>query len=184
MSVDDVLFNVLETECGTPSYVAPEVLSHGPYDYKCDIWSLGVIAFILLSGGFLPFFPDDETSPQAQDELLRKVQKGTWSFKPDKAWVNVSDGAKDLVRHMLKKNPVERITYEDLLDHSWMNPGKLGAQDSIIDRTTLTKMKTRIDDIKARQLIRTANLIYKAAEVFQAYMEEEENDKDMYDMNI
>lgn len=111
-------FKLLQTMCGTPNYVAPEVLSGRPYDYKCDVWSLGVIAFLLLSGGYLPFFVNTD-SGEAKDELLEKVKAGRWSFSPRKAWDNVSDEAKDLLTHMLVKRTSQRFNYNQLLAHPW-----------------------------------------------------------------
>merc|ERR1712127_1034801 len=99
--------------CGTASYVAPEVISGRPYNYKCDIWSLGVIAFNLLSGGYSLFQGQDQQS------LLKQVRRGVWDFKPEKAWSNVSDDAKDLLRHILVKVPSRRYNYERILAHKW-----------------------------------------------------------------
>ena len=109
---DNVDFKLLETMCGTPNYVAPEVISGRPYDFKCDIWSLGVISFLLLSGGYLPFFVGPD---QDKDDLLRKVKKGVWGFTPESAWEDVSENAKEVVSNMLKKRPSKRLNYEQLL---------------------------------------------------------------------
>lgn len=113
---DNVDFKLLETMCGTPNYVAPEVISGKPYDFKCDIWSLGVISFLLLSGGYLPFFVGPD---QDKDDLLKKVKKGAWSFSPESAWDGVSQPAKEVVSNMLKKRPSKRMNYEQLLALEW-----------------------------------------------------------------
>lgn len=98
--------------CGTPGYVAPEVLKHQAYDEKCDLWSLGVILYILLCG-FPPFHSDNTA------ELYRQIKKGDYSF-PDPYWTNVSDLAKDLVTRLLKVDPKERLTAEQVLNHGWV----------------------------------------------------------------
>ena len=82
---------------GTPSYVAPEIISEKLYDERCDFWSLGVILFLLLSGS-LPFF-HEETA-----ELFDKIKAGKYSFS-DEVWDCVSSEAKDLVKRLLKVEP-------------------------------------------------------------------------------
>jgi calcium/calmodulin-dependent protein kinase I len=69
--------NCLTTQCGTPGYVAPEILEGTPYDMKADMWSLGVIVYILL-GGYPPFIE------QNQRELFRKIRKGQYEFHEGK----------------------------------------------------------------------------------------------------
>ena len=83
----------MHTIVGTPYYIAPEVLN-GKYGLKCDVWSLGVIMYILLSG-YLPF------GGAGAAEVFEKVQAGDYSFK-QKEWKKVSDEGKDLINHMLE----------------------------------------------------------------------------------
>jgi calcium-dependent protein kinase len=83
----------MNTIVGTPYYIAPEVLK-GKYNVKCDIWSLGVIMYILLSG-YLPF------GGTGAAEVFEKVQAGEYSFS-QKEWKKVSDEGKDLINHMLE----------------------------------------------------------------------------------
>ena len=91
----------LQTIVGTPYYVAPEVLS-GDYDSSCDIWSLGIILFILLCG-YPPFEGDNNK------EIFKNVLKQKLKFE-DKDWKNISAEAKDLITKMLDKDPKTRIT--------------------------------------------------------------------------
>lgn len=74
--------NCLTTQCGTPGYVAPEILEGVPYDTQADMWSLGVIVYILL-GGYPPFIE------QNQRELFRKIRKGQFEFHEGKWWETV-----------------------------------------------------------------------------------------------
>lgn len=120
---DSVNFSILQTMCGTPNYVAPEILSQKPYDYKCDIWSLGVISYLLLSGGYLPFFVEEE-GEEGKDLLLQKVRRGRWNFYPPEAWQNVSNEAKDFLLHVMERNPEKRYDYETLLNHPWLKANK------------------------------------------------------------
>ena len=94
---------------GTPYYIAPEVIE-GNYNEKCDIWSLGVIMFILLCGT-PPFSGNDD------DEILEAVKKGAYSFK-GKIWKNISSSAKDLIKLMLTYDPCKRISAADAYKHT------------------------------------------------------------------
>jgi len=101
----------MATRAGTPFYVAPQVLG-GRYDHTCDLWSAGVIMYILLCG-YPPFYG------RSDQEVLAKVRKGVVSFE-DKEWKDVSGDAKHLIRMLLKMQPRERITAEQALSHEWI----------------------------------------------------------------
>nr|AZL94174.1 calcium-dependent protein kinase [Cardiosporidium cionae] len=96
---------------GTPYYVAPEVL-FGNYDQACDIWSAGVILFIILCG-YPPFYGSSNR------EILKKVQSGNYSFE-HKNWDCVSSQAKDLIKKCLTYDPRKRITAQEALQHTWI----------------------------------------------------------------
>jgi len=105
-------FQTLKTIVGTPSYIAPEVLN-GSYDSKCDVWSAGVIMFVLLSGNY-PFKGENNF------EVYKAIRKSKFSFKSE-TWKIVSDEAKDLLRKMLKKKAAKRLTAQHVLDHPWFS---------------------------------------------------------------
>ena len=105
-------YSSLKTQCGTPGYVAPEILSTQPYGKAVDMWSIGVITYILL-GGYPPFHDDN------QKVLFQKIKTAEYEFHPE-YWDAVSDEAKDLIRRLLKVNPLERYTAEEGLNHSWV----------------------------------------------------------------
>jgi calcium-dependent protein kinase len=100
----------LNSKFGSVYYVAPEVLV-GNYDEKCDIWSTGVIMFILLSGT-APF------NGRNDEMILKNVMKGEFSID-DKEWEGISDQAKDLVQKMLRYTADDRISAKDALSHDW-----------------------------------------------------------------
>jgi len=102
----------LVTSVGSPGYVAPEVLTAESYDKSVDMWSVGVILYILLCG-FPPFFADTST------ELFKKIIDVKYDFD-DPAWDDVSDAPKDIIRRLLVKEPSERLTAKQLLDHPWV----------------------------------------------------------------
>lgn len=101
------------TRTGTPNYVAPEILSHWfGYGPQCDLWSCGVILFVLLSGQ-LPFKGNNDM------ERLALIRRGEWSFKA-KAWNSVSQNPKKIIKGLLQLNPDHRLTAEEVLDHDWL----------------------------------------------------------------
>lgn len=103
---------LLHTTCGTPNYVAPEVIVHKGYDgAKADLWSCGVILFVLMAG-YLPF--DDSNLMN----LYRKIHKADFRFPP---WF--SSGARKLITRILNPNPKLRITIPQILQDSWFKKG-------------------------------------------------------------
>jgi serine/threonine protein kinase len=102
------------TSCGTDYYVAPEVLNGEGYDSKVDLWSTGVVAYIMLCG-FPPFLEDES----GMESVYRKICSGVLDF-PHPFWTNISDEAKDLIRRLLTVNPHERFSAADALAHPWI----------------------------------------------------------------
>lgn len=95
---------------GTAYYVAPEVLA-GQYDEKCDIWSVGVILYMLLSGN-PPFNGNSDLA------IIEAVKRGEYEIEGG-VWDEISDSAKDLVMKMLIHNPEHRISAQEALNHPW-----------------------------------------------------------------
>ncbi|CAG8792589.1 5996_t:CDS:2, partial [Dentiscutata erythropus] len=103
--------DILMTACGTPGYVAPEVLTQNGYGKSVDIWSIGVILYTVLCG-YTPFWGEN------QKALFDSILKGVYHFDED-YWSDISDEAKDLINKMLEYNPDKRITAHDALQHPW-----------------------------------------------------------------
>ncbi|XP_067888765.1 serine/threonine-protein kinase DCLK3-like [Heterodontus francisci] len=102
------------TVCGTPTYVAPEILSETGYGLEVDMWATGVILYILLCG-----FPPFRSLERDQEELFEIIQLGEYEFLSP-YWDSISDGAKDLVSKLLVVNPRNRYTAQQVLQHAWI----------------------------------------------------------------
>uniref|UniRef100_A0A7N1A4U9 Protein kinase domain-containing protein n=1 Tax=Kalanchoe fedtschenkoi TaxID=63787 RepID=A0A7N1A4U9_KALFE len=100
---------------GTPYYVAPEVVDGSDYTEKVDVWSCGVILYIMLAG-IPPFYGESAT------EIFQAVLRGNLRF-PTRLFHSVSPGAKDLLRKMLCKDVSRRLSAEQVLRHPWMMSG-------------------------------------------------------------
>eukprot|EP00094_Tigriopus_californicus_P002469 TCALIF_02386-PA protein Name:"Similar to MAPk-Ak2 MAP kinase-activated protein kinase 2 (Drosophila melanogaster)" AED:0.02 eAED:0.02 QI:25/1/1/1/0.83/0.71/7/370/350 len=108
--------DTLQTPCYTPYYVAPEVLGPEKYDKCCDIWSLGVIMYILLCG-FPPFYSNHGLA--ISPGMKKRIRSGQYEF-PKPEWANVSQDAKDLIRGMLKTDPQERLSIDEVIKNKWI----------------------------------------------------------------
>lgn len=136
---------LLQTQCGTPAYVAPEVLVGDGYGPEVDLWACGVIIFIILSGT-TPFHADNNP------ELFEQIMNGDYSFHPS-TWEGVSEKAKDLVRKCLTVDPQKRITAKDALKHTWFSEDLRGRMTRLDTKERLTQwnLKRKEDNEKERE---------------------------------
>merc|ERR1711879_382668 len=104
---------LMMTPCGTPGYVAPEILNRIPYGKAVDIWSLGVITYTLLCG-FPPFYDESNELPPLYD----KIRNARYDF-PSPYWDHVSKEAKNIVQCMLTLDTTKRITAAQIGQHAW-----------------------------------------------------------------
>ena len=139
----------MSTKIGTPMYIAPEVLNKS-YTEKCDVWSCGVILFVLLSGS-TPF------TGKTEYEVFQKIRKGVYSMTGHR-WEAVSKPAKDLVRNMMLYEPDQRCTALEALNHPWiqMYTGK--------DRPSIDSAKALLNDL------RTFSATYKLQQAALTYI--------------
>jgi len=107
---------------GTPEYIAPEVASGRGYCPANDLWSVGVISYVLLCGYF-PFYGENV------GEVFKAIKAGKFQFPSDE-WDAVSPLAKDFVSRLLVVDPQKRMTAEEALKHPWMHAGA-ASQDSL-----------------------------------------------------
>lgn len=117
---------------GSAEFMAPEVVEafvgeFTAYDKRCDLWSLGVIMYILLCG-YPPFYgncgnncgwQEGENCYLCRELLFQSIQEGLYDF-PDPEWSDISDEAKDLIKSLLVKKASLRLSADSVLEHPWM----------------------------------------------------------------
>ncbi|XP_028330728.1 serine/threonine-protein kinase DCLK2-like isoform X2 [Gouania willdenowi] len=126
----------LYTVCGTPTYVAPEIIAETGYGLKVDIWAAGVIAYILLCG-----FPPFRSENNVQEELFDQILRGKLEF-PSPDWDAVSLSAKMLISQMLQVNVDARFTAEEVLSHPWVTDEPPGASTTVSSTEDQTSAET------------------------------------------
>ncbi|CAH8437970.1 unnamed protein product [Heterobilharzia americana] len=102
------------TVCGTPTYIAPEILEESGYGIEVDMWALGIITYIMLCG-FAPFRSPDKR----QSKLFESIKRGRFVFLSP-YWDNISSYAKDLISALLVISPKSRLTARETLSHPWV----------------------------------------------------------------
>jgi len=107
---------MMQTACGTPGYVAPEVLNAEGYDKEVDMWSIGVITYILLCG-FPPFY--SESVP----EVFEQIMKAEYDY-PEEYWEDISEEAKDFIDNLLVVDVAHRMTAKQSFEHPWLKGTK------------------------------------------------------------
>jgi len=151
--------DLMKTACGTPAFVAPEILRQERYTSQVDMWSLGVILYTMLCG-YPPFI--EKNLPA----LYKTIKRGTVKFdKP--YWDNVSGLAKDCVRGLLTVDPEKRLNPVKLLEHDWLNI-KARSNNNLFDAVgydkrfkrflILTKLQRGVDTILFLNRLKRATL--------------------------
>ena len=142
----------LTLKVGSPYYIAPEVLNKN-YNKKCDIWSAGVILYILLLG-YPPF------KGKSAQELFSRINKGTYR-KEGKEWDNISDNAKDLILKMLEYDPQKRLSAQECLEHPWIV--SLLGDNSNLTSTQMDLLPNVLENIynfNAKEKLQQATIAY------------------------
>ena len=121
--------------CGTPVYMAPEILHNKTYSEKCDIWALGVIMYQLLSGNS----PFNASDPEQLEKVIAETDIRA-EFKKRSVWKNVSVEARDCICGMLTVDPAYRLTASEVLDHAWLQGTSLSNAPAPINVLELMKM--------------------------------------------
>ncbi|OQR81624.1 calcium/calmodulin dependent protein kinase [Thraustotheca clavata] len=131
-TVDEAMNPATARFCGTLAYAAPEIHDAKPYGTPVDIWSIGVIAFILLCGNF----PFSDPEPLM---LSYKVTTGDYHFV-EKEWRHVSAEAKEFIQELLSVDPARRPTATALLAHPWIQPSKKTSSDTMGSSEIVTSL--------------------------------------------
>ena len=136
----------MKEKTGSPYYIAPEVLT-GKYDEKCDIWSCGVILYILVTGE--PPFGGDNN-----EEIFAKIKKGRYNMKV-KGFESVSVELKDMIKIMLQLKPEDRPTANELLKHEWLKKGEKKVEGELKNNviSNLQRLKSFNADLKMQQAV-------------------------------
>jgi len=138
---------------GTAYYIAPEVLKQ-KYDEKCDIWSCGVILYMLLSG--CPPF-----GGRTDEEVLKNVAKGKYSLEGEE-WEGISEEAKDLIRKMLTYDPSKRISAKDALEHKWFSQA---LQQTTVNKELMQHNLRNLKTFRAEQKLQQAAFTFIASQL-------------------
>eukprot|EP01015_Nassula_variabilis_P017500 TRINITY_DN2767_c0_g1_i1.p1 TRINITY_DN2767_c0_g1~~TRINITY_DN2767_c0_g1_i1.p1 ORF type:complete len:309 (-),score=61.44 TRINITY_DN2767_c0_g1_i1:18-944(-) len=133
--------DLLTTACGTPGYVAPEVIEGKGYNLSVDFWSIGVILYVLLSGS-PPFY--EETN----EKLFDVIKGGKYDF-PSPQWDNISEYAKDLIKKLMVVDHSKRLDANGILNHPWM-------QENVTPRSDLSGVTQKLREFNARRRLKRA----------------------------
>uniref|UniRef100_A0AAZ3SS37 Protein kinase domain-containing protein n=1 Tax=Oncorhynchus tshawytscha TaxID=74940 RepID=A0AAZ3SS37_ONCTS len=123
---------LIKDPCGTPEYLAPEVVGRQRYGMPVDCWALGVIMYILLSGN-PPFYDetDDDDYENHDKNLFRKILAGDYEFDSP-YWDDISESAKGLVTRMMEVDQDQRLTAQEAINHEWIS-GNAASNKNIKD---------------------------------------------------
>nr|XP_025041248.1 serine/threonine-protein kinase DCLK2 isoform X6 [Pelodiscus sinensis] len=140
----------LYTVCGTPTYVAPEIIAETGYGLKVDIWAAGVITYILLCG-----FPPFRSENNLQEDLFDQILIGKLEF-PSPYWDNITDSAKELISLMLQVNVEARYTAAQILGHPWVSDD--ASQENNMQAEVTGKLKQHFNNMLPKQNNTTAGV--------------------------
>ncbi|KAG0221490.1 hypothetical protein BGX31_009797 [Mortierella sp. GBA43] len=178
---------LMNTICGTPSYVAPEVIRDGKYGKSVDMWSLGVVLYICLCG--FPPFSDDLAPPKLRVQVLQSM----YTF-PSPYWDEVSDEAVDLIQGLLAQNTDDRLSVDEALDHVWMHleddAGTMPTQERHEFRPQVGQLLSRVMTERAdRAVLRGVRIGFSQPTAFSQTIpdlpeEEEEEEEQAYSPEV
>eukprot|EP00397_Hematodinium_sp_SG-2012_P004695 GEMP01004708.1.p1 GENE.GEMP01004708.1~~GEMP01004708.1.p1 ORF type:complete len:537 (+),score=66.50 GEMP01004708.1:275-1885(+) len=130
--------------CGSLSYVAPEVLGQKGYTKQCDMWSFGVICFLLLSG-YSPF----QSGPR--EHTMQRIFSGKYIMRADR-WLTVSSEGRDFVAALLEVNPDRRLTAVQALAHPWFSKLERNDKEADVDEGVLSSLQSYANNSKFQRM--------------------------------
>ncbi|XP_046440388.1 calcium/calmodulin-dependent protein kinase type 1-like isoform X2 [Daphnia pulex] len=142
---------IMATACGTPGYVAPEVLAQKPYGKAVDVWSIGVISYILLCG-YPPFYDESDAN------LFAQILKGEFEFDSP-YWDEISDSAKDFIRRLMCVDVNKRFTCREALQHPWISGNAASTKN--IHSSVSEQLKKNFAKSRWRQLMHAIAMVHK-----------------------
>jgi calcium-dependent protein kinase len=145
----------LDEKLGTPYYIAPEVLAKN-YGAKCDIWSCGVITYIVLSG--IPPF-----NGASDQEIMKKVKLGKFSFA-DPVWASISDSGKDFITKLLTKDQEKRPSAEQALQHPWIVQANELQREAVSSDMAMGAL-TNLQNFNAQSKLKQATFAFIASQL-------------------
>eukprot|EP00117_Sycon_ciliatum_P014602 scpid66984/ scgid14795/ Calcium/calmodulin-dependent protein kinase type 1D; CaM kinase I delta; CaM kinase ID; CaMKI-like protein kinase len=151
---------IMSSACGTPGYVAPEILMQLPYDNMVDCWSIGVIAYILLCG-YPPFYDENDII------LFKQIMRGDYEYDSP-YWDSISDSAKDFVTKLLTVRPSMRNNCPKALDHPWIS-GDTARRENIAEtvganmKKSFAKAKWKEAIFATKAIVRMQGLSHESA---------------------
>jgi calcium-dependent protein kinase len=133
----------MRTKAGTPYYIAPEVIA-GHYGKECDVWSLGVMLYVMIAG-YPPFFGSDDKI------IISKVKACDFDYDSEE-WEGITELCKDLINRMLVVDPTQRLTMEAVLSHPWLTTNREQLPDTPFNLQQLREF-TRSSHLKKSVLL-------------------------------
>uniref|UniRef100_A0A665TNW7 CaM kinase-like vesicle-associated protein n=1 Tax=Echeneis naucrates TaxID=173247 RepID=A0A665TNW7_ECHNA len=148
---------LIKDPCGTPEYLAPEVVGRQRYGRPLDCWAIGVIMYILLSGN-PPFYDDaDEDDSDNRDKnLFLKILSGDYEFDSP-YWDDISDSAKNLVASMMEVDQDQRLTAQEAIAHEWISGN--AASDKNIKDGVCAQIEKNFAKAKWKKAVRVTTLM-------------------------
>ncbi|XP_032579788.1 calcium/calmodulin-dependent protein kinase type 1 isoform X2 [Drosophila sechellia] len=140
---------IMATACGTPGYVAPEVLAQKPYGKAVDVWSIGVISYILLCG-YPPFYDENDAN------LFAQILKGDFEFDSP-YWDEISESAKHFIKNLMCVTVEKRYTCKQALAHAWISGNEASSRN--IHGTVSEQLKKNFAKSRWKQAYYAATVI-------------------------
>lgn len=147
---------LIRDPCGTPEYLAPEMVGRQRYGRPVDLWAIGVIMYILLSGN-PPFYDDGDEDEDSRDKnLFIKILSGDYEFDSP-YWDDISDSAKSLVASLMEVDQDQRLTAQEAISHEWISGN--AASDKNIKDGVCAQIEKNFAKAKWKKAVRVTTLM-------------------------